>query len=119
MGAQDDNDSISAIHASLTRCPRNFRYNPNFQPSVGANPISLNPTPQHDLRRTATTATRDLRKAGVAEGIIMKKIGGWRTWSVFERYAIVSQSDIADALVNLESEANKQSSDIAAPTEPS
>jgi hypothetical protein len=49
----------------------------------------------------------------------MKKIGGWRTWSVFERYAIVSQSDIADALVNLESEANKQSSDIAAPTEPS
>ena len=63
----------------------------------------------HDLRRTAA---RNLRKAGVAEGVIMK-IGGWRTRSVFERYAIVSQSDIADALTKLESEANKHSSNIA------
>jgi len=43
----------------------------------------------HDLRRTGA---RNLRRAGVAEGIIMK-IGGWRTRSVFERYAIVSRSD--------------------------
>lgn len=53
----------------------------------------------HDLRRTAA---RNLRKAGVPEGVIMK-IGGWRTRSVFERYAIVSQSDIADAIARLES----------------
>lgn len=52
----------------------------------------------HDLRRTAA---RNLRKAGVAEGVIMK-IGGWRTRSVFERYAIVSQADIADAIGRLE-----------------
>jgi integrase len=52
----------------------------------------------HDLRRTAA---RGLRRAGVAEGIIMK-IGGWRTRSVFERYAIVSQSDINDAMSKLE-----------------
>jgi integrase len=52
----------------------------------------------HDLRRTAA---RNLRKAGVAEGVIMK-IGGWRTRSVFERYAIVSQADIAEALGRLE-----------------
>jgi len=52
----------------------------------------------HDLRRTAA---RNLRKAGVAEGVIMK-IGGWRTRSVFERYAIVSQADIADAIGKLE-----------------
>jgi hypothetical protein len=32
-----------------------------------------------------------------AEGVIVK-IGGWRTSSVFERYAIVSQADIAEAL---------------------
>jgi integrase len=48
----------------------------------------------HDLRRTAA---RNLRRAGVAEGII-QKIGGWKTRSVFERYAIVTQTDIADAM---------------------
>ena len=30
------------------------------------------------------------------------KIGGWRTRSVFERYAIVSQIDVRDALEKLE-----------------
>ena len=59
----------------------------------------------HDLRRTAA---RNLRRAGVAEGIIMK-IGGWRTRSVFERYAIVSQSDISDALAKLEAQQNGHS----------
>ena len=37
----------------------------------------------------------------MAEGIIMK-IGGWRTRSVFERYAIVSRSDMNDAILKLE-----------------
>ena len=52
----------------------------------------------HDLRRTAA---RNFRRAGIAEGVIMK-IGGWRTRSVFERYAIVSQTDVEDALQKLE-----------------
>jgi hypothetical protein len=30
------------------------------------------------------------------------KVGGWRARSVFERYAIVSRTDIADALERLE-----------------
>ena len=54
----------------------------------------------HDLRRTAA---RNLRRAGVAEGVI-QKIGGWRTRSVFERYAIVTQTDVADAMKKLQSQ---------------
>jgi len=70
----------------------------------------------HDLRRTAA---RNLRRAGVAEGVI-QKIGGWRTRSVFERYAIVTQTDIADAMRKLQSREKGHSlghSDI--PPEPS
>ena len=52
----------------------------------------------HDLRRTAA---RNLRRAGVPETVIMK-IGGWRTRSGFERYAIVSRTDIADAMLKLQ-----------------
>jgi integrase len=52
----------------------------------------------HDARRTAA---RNFRRAGVAEGVIMR-IGGWKTRSVFDRYAIVSQADVVDALQKLE-----------------
>jgi hypothetical protein len=52
----------------------------------------------HDLRRTAA---RNLRRAGIPETVIMK-IGGWRTHSVFERYAIVSRTDIVDAMQKLQ-----------------
>ena len=52
----------------------------------------------HDLRRTAA---RNLRRAGIAEGII-QRIGGWKTRSVFERYAIVTRTDIAEAMRKLE-----------------
>jgi integrase len=54
----------------------------------------------HDLRRSAA---RNLRNAGVPEGVIMK-IGGWRTRSVFERYSIIVQSDIQDAMGKLETQ---------------
>jgi integrase len=58
----------------------------------------------HDLRRTAA---RNLRKAGVPETVIMK-IGGWKTRTVFTRYAIVKQSDIAAAMQTLEVEQQKE-----------
>jgi integrase len=64
----------------------------------------------HDLRRTAA---RNLRRAGVAEGVIMQ-IGGWKTRSVFERYAIVAQSDIDDAMTKLRAAQENDKAKIAA-----
>ena len=47
------------------------------------------------------SAARKARASGVSEGVIMK-IGGWETRSVFERYAIVTESDMADAIERVE-----------------
>ena len=58
----------------------------------------------HDLRRTAA---RNLRRAGVAENVIMQ-IGGWRTRSVFDRYAIITENDIVDAVRKLEADRKRR-----------
>jgi len=52
----------------------------------------------HDLRRTGA---RNMRRVGIAEGVIMK-IGGWRTRSVFERYNIIDSADLDGAVKKLE-----------------
>lgn len=67
----------------------------------------------HDLRRTAA---RNLRRAGIAEGVIMK-IGAWRTRSVFERYAIVDQNDIAAAMKKLQASERKASNSYSSVTD--
>jgi hypothetical protein len=41
------------------------------------------------------------------------KIGGWKTRSVFERYAIVSQSDICDAMAQLEAGQQRDNAEAA------
>jgi integrase len=48
----------------------------------------------HDLRRSAA---RDLRRAGVSEGEIMK-LCGWRTRAMFDRYNIIDEADLAAAV---------------------
>lgn len=52
----------------------------------------------HDMRRSAA---RNLRQAGVHENVIMA-IGGWKTRSMFDRYAIVNNDDTRQAMEALE-----------------
>lgn len=48
----------------------------------------------HDLRRSAA---RDFRRAGVSEGEIMR-LAGWETRSMFDRYNIINEQDLAAAV---------------------
>jgi hypothetical protein len=41
------------------------------------------------------------------------KIGGWKTRSVFERYAIVSQGDIREAMTSLEAKQQRDNEEAA------
>lgn len=47
----------------------------------------------HDLRRSGA---RNYRKASVDEDVI-QRIGGWKTASMFKRYNVVDERDLADA----------------------
>ena len=68
----------------------------------------------HDLRRSAAKA---LRRAGVAESVIMAT-GGWKTPAMFRRYAIVSSADQRAAVEMLERARAKPVSPRSAPFSP-
>jgi hypothetical protein len=74
-----------------------------FAISVGRRRRYVKPV---ESRRCSSTICggrlREICEGPVSQRGVIMKIGGWRTRSVFERYAIVTQSDVADAILKLQ-----------------
>ena len=68
------------------------------------NPAGVPELLLHNLRRSAV---RNLRRLGVAESVAMK-ISGHKTASIFRRYDITDEPDLADAARRLDEKRNAQ-----------
>jgi integrase len=51
----------------------------------------------HDLRRSAA---RNLARAGVSEGVVMK-LCGWKPRSMFDRYNVADEQDLKEGVGRL------------------
>jgi integrase len=67
----------------------------------------------HDLRRTFA---RGMRRAGVAEGEIMR-LAGWRSRSMFDRYNIIDEADLSQAVARRYAQVTVKSEAPAPPPE--
>lgn len=74
---------LMAAHVNKCKCGGKRRYRGLFV---------------HDMRRSAA---RNLRRAGVSEGVIMQT-GGWKTRAMFDRYNITDNRDQREAMAALE-----------------
>ena len=65
----------------------------------------------------AAAPRREFRRAGVTEGVIMKA-AGWRTRSMFDRYNIIDEDDLARSLAKRFNANGKQAANTASPLQP-
>jgi integrase len=69
-------------------------------------------TPQRRVHAFRRTAAREFRRAGVSEGEILR-LCGWETRTMFDRYNIIDEADLAAAV------AKRFNGRVAAESEPS